>query len=187
MRELGKKVQEIRIRKGLSQEELAERAQVNVRTIQRIEANETKPRGKTIQLICSSLDISIEEIVEHGKHNDSQFMSYFHLSVLSFLIIPLGNIIFPLILWLNKKDQIIGLKETGRRLLNFQILYTILSWASILLFSFFKILHYSGSFVLFYFWIALAMLNILLAVTMAIRVKTHSKRAKYPKTIPFIS
>jgi len=46
--------------------------------------------------------------------------------VLTFIFIPLGNIIIPLILWLTKRDKIIGLNEQGADLLNFQILWTLL-------------------------------------------------------------
>jgi len=43
MNEIGQKIREVRKRKGLSQEELAESAKVNLRTIQRIENNENEP------------------------------------------------------------------------------------------------------------------------------------------------
>jgi len=43
------------------------------------------------------------------------------------LSIPLGNIIIPLILWITKRDKIIGLNEQGADLLNFQILWTLLT------------------------------------------------------------
>jgi len=38
MNEIGTKIKELRRKKGLSQEELAENSKVNLRTIQRIEA-----------------------------------------------------------------------------------------------------------------------------------------------------
>ena len=43
---VGVKIKELRKKKGFSQEELAETAKVNLRTIQRIENNENEPRGK---------------------------------------------------------------------------------------------------------------------------------------------
>jgi uncharacterized Tic20 family protein len=46
--------------------------------------------------------------------------------VLTFIFIPLGNIIIPLILWITKRDKIIGLNEQGADLLNFQILWTLI-------------------------------------------------------------
>ena len=52
MNKIGEKIKEARKKKGLSQEDLAESAKVNLRTIQRIENNENEPRGKTLNLIC---------------------------------------------------------------------------------------------------------------------------------------
>ena len=47
--------------KGLSQEELAERAKVSLRTIQRIEKGESEPRGFTLQAIAGALGKPVEE------------------------------------------------------------------------------------------------------------------------------
>ena len=46
-----KKISETRKIKGLTQEELAEQSQINLRTIQRIENSESVPRGQTLNLI----------------------------------------------------------------------------------------------------------------------------------------
>ncbi|WNH11717.1 helix-turn-helix domain-containing protein [Thalassobellus suaedae] len=131
MNDIGNKIKEVRKRKGLSQEELAEAAKVNLRTIQRIENNENEPRGKTLHLICEVLDLNTEDLLDYGKKTDNSYLIYLHLSVITFLIIPLGNIIIPFILWMTKKDKIIGLKETGTNILNFQILWTLLSYCKL--------------------------------------------------------
>jgi uncharacterized Tic20 family protein len=68
----------------------------------------------------------MEDILDYGKTEDNKYLKYFHLSVLTFIFIPLGNIIIPLILWITKRDKIIGLNEQGADLLNFQILWTLL-------------------------------------------------------------
>jgi transcriptional regulator with XRE-family HTH domain len=128
MNKIGEKIKEARKKKGLSQEDLAESATVNLRTIQRIEKNENEPRGKTLNLICSVLDINTEDILDYGKQNDKSYLVIFHLSVLAFLVIPLGNIIMPLILWVNKKEKVIGLNTLGKNILNFQIVWSILSF-----------------------------------------------------------
>ena len=47
--ELGKRISEMRKAKGLTQEELVELCNLNVRTIQRIEAGEVTPRSLFIQ------------------------------------------------------------------------------------------------------------------------------------------
>jgi len=59
---IAKKIIETRMIKGLTQEELAEKATLNLRTIQRIENAENEPRGKTLKLICDALEISSEEL-----------------------------------------------------------------------------------------------------------------------------
>jgi transcriptional regulator with XRE-family HTH domain len=46
---LAERVKELRNRKGISQELLAEQSGLSLRTIQRIENNETVPRGETLK------------------------------------------------------------------------------------------------------------------------------------------
>jgi transcriptional regulator with XRE-family HTH domain len=55
--ELGKKISEMRKAKGLTQEELVELCNLNVRTIQRIEAGEVTPRSYTIKALFEALGI----------------------------------------------------------------------------------------------------------------------------------
>lgn len=62
---IGNKIKEVRTKKGISQDELAELTNINLRTIQRIESNESKPRAKTLSLICDALGINITEITEN--------------------------------------------------------------------------------------------------------------------------
>jgi transcriptional regulator with XRE-family HTH domain len=60
---IAKKISETRKIKGLTQEELAEQAKINLRTIQRIENSESVPRGKTLNLICEVLEIDSKELI----------------------------------------------------------------------------------------------------------------------------
>ncbi len=48
-----------------------------------------------------------------------------HLAALAGLIIPFGNIIGPLVVWLVKKDEMPIVNEYGKESLNFQITATI--------------------------------------------------------------
>jgi len=121
MESIGTKILEIRKRKGLTQEELSDLSKINLRTLQRIEKDETEPRGNTLKNLCQTLEINIEDILDYGKIEDFKFIKFFHLSVLTFVIIPLGNIILPMILWLTKRDKILYLNEQGVSLLNYQI------------------------------------------------------------------
>src|SRR5687767_2139052 len=60
--ELGKKIVELRMAKGLTQEELVELCNVSVRTIQRIENGEVTPRSYTVKTIFSALDYDLEKM-----------------------------------------------------------------------------------------------------------------------------
>lgn len=60
--ELGRKILEWRKAKGLTQEELVDLCQINVRTIQRIEAGEVTPRPFTLKTILGALGVDNEEI-----------------------------------------------------------------------------------------------------------------------------
>jgi transcriptional regulator with XRE-family HTH domain len=69
MNMVGKKISETRKSKGLTQEELAEMSKMNLRTIQRIENNESIPRGKTLSLICEVLEINMVEMINIETNN----------------------------------------------------------------------------------------------------------------------
>lgn len=186
MNEIGKKLRELRKRKGLSQEELAELASINLRTIQRIENNESEPRGNTLNQICKVLDINAEDILDYGKQTDNNYLLFFHLSVLSFLVIPLGNIIIPMILWLTKKEKVIGLKKAGANLLNYQIVWTVFSTLSIMSFAYLKIMHIDHFITAFYLFIGLQILNIILPIYFTIKSKEGDIEKKYPVILRLI-
>jgi transcriptional regulator with XRE-family HTH domain len=57
--ELGKKIIELRKKKGLTQEELVDKCKLNVRTLQRIESGEVNPRSYTIKIIFETLECEI--------------------------------------------------------------------------------------------------------------------------------
>jgi transcriptional regulator with XRE-family HTH domain len=67
--DLGKKIAELRKAKGFTQEELVEKCNLNVRTLQRIESGEVVPRSYTLKLILTALDYNIHgtsENIENG-------------------------------------------------------------------------------------------------------------------------
>jgi len=53
-----------------------------------------------------------------------------HLSTLSGFIIPFGNIIGPLVIWLTKKEGSVLIDDQGKEALNFQISMTIYSFVA---------------------------------------------------------
>ncbi|WP_350284508.1 helix-turn-helix transcriptional regulator [uncultured Croceitalea sp.] len=60
--ELGLKITELRKQKGLTQEELVDQCNINVRTLQRIESGDVSPRIYTIKTILSALDYDYETL-----------------------------------------------------------------------------------------------------------------------------
>jgi uncharacterized Tic20 family protein len=56
-----------------------------------------------------------------------------HLAALSGFIIPFGNILGPLIVWLMKKDTMPLVNQHGKEALNFQITVTIAMIISVML------------------------------------------------------
>lgn len=71
--ELGQKILELRKQKGFTQEELVEQCNINVRTIQRIEAGEVMPRSFTLKTILNALGEDLEKLQESETSNSDNF------------------------------------------------------------------------------------------------------------------
>lgn len=69
---LGNKIVELRKQKGLTQEDLVEKCNINVRTIQRIEAGETTPRMHTIKMIFDALGLPYEKVFK-AEYQEGRF------------------------------------------------------------------------------------------------------------------
>jgi len=123
---LAKRVKELRNRRGLSQELLAENSGLGIRTIQRIENGETEPRGDTLRRLANALDSSPDEIIDWTITEDKGFLMALNLSSLGFILFPLLGILIPLILWISKKGKIKHLNHISKEILNFQISWTII-------------------------------------------------------------
>lgn len=122
---LGKRVKELRLSNGFSQEYLADESKLNLRTIQRIESGTTIPRGDTLLRLSSSLKISPDELLDWSKREDTGQLLLINLSGLSFILNPFLGLIIPLALWVSKRDKVIRADETGKELINFQISWLI--------------------------------------------------------------
>ena len=132
--ELAQKIKELRSRKGFSQEQLADVAQINLRTVQRIESGEVEPRGDTMKRIAIAFDITPDELIDWAEQEDKGLLAFINLSALSFIAFPLLGIIVPLAVWMMKKDRVRSLNDTGKRLLNFQISWCLLLFTGYILF-----------------------------------------------------
>ena len=76
------------------------------------------------------------EVIHNAKRTDTQLLVITHLSQLLTYITGFGGLIVPLIIWLTKKDEVEGMDEHGKSIINFQLtilLITVLSIPGILL------------------------------------------------------
>ena len=66
---------------------------------------------------------------------DKQLLVLTHLSQLLDFVMGIGGFIVPLVLWLTKKEDVIGMDEHGKAILNFRIsmFIYILIWIPLIL------------------------------------------------------
>ena len=93
---IGRLIKELRIKNGMTQEDLAEKTELSSRTIQRIENGEVDPRAYTLQMIANALDVDYELFVETDSDEEKEikneknmtWLALMHLSGLFLLFIP---------------------------------------------------------------------------------------------------
>ncbi len=129
MKTSGKRVQEARFRCGLTQEELAGKCDINVRTIQRIENDEVVPRAGNLKIIGEVLGEDFNQ-TGNSSSEDRLWIVLMHLSS----IIPV--VIVPVIIYSLKKDEISGIEKHWKSVVNFQITMCIVLFSSSLLIIF---------------------------------------------------
>lgn len=124
-KELALRIKNLRSRKGFSQEELADKTGLSLRTIQRIENGETEPRGDSLKRLAAAFDVAPDEIMDWTVEENNGFLTSLNLAALTFIIFPLLGILVPLIMWISKKDKIKGINATAKSILNFQITWVM--------------------------------------------------------------
>jgi hypothetical protein len=100
-----------------------------------------------------------------------------HVSALAGFVVPFGNILGPLIVWLIKKNEIPSVDAHGKESLNFQISVLIYLAVSAVL-----VLVLVGVFLM----MAIAIAAIVLVVIAAIKA-SNGEFYRYPLTIRFIT
>lgn len=88
---IGKHVKEIRISKGFTQTELAEKSGIAVRTIQRIENSEVNPSIYSLNAIGAALDVKLNEFPMVA--NDGKFEFKIVISNFSNLFVDIKTLI----------------------------------------------------------------------------------------------
>ena len=185
---LSTRLKELRNRKGLSQETLAEESGLSLRTIQRIENNESKPTGETLKRLSNALDINPDELIDWSIKEDLKYLVFMNLSSLTFIFFPLLGILVPFMLWSSRKGKIKNINEVGRALINFEITWTITLFIIpfvLFLFSKIGILENFNLALLITVLAMMYLVNILLIVVSSIRI-SNGKNALYFSVIKFL-
>lgn len=168
--------------KGYTQEELADRTEVAIRTIQRIEKGQVTPHLKTVKLLAEALSIEVDDLLELENPKEevleSKWLLLIHSTPVLGLVIPLCNVLFPLFLWIHKRGDNPLYEEHGRKVVNFQITMTILFLLSLIalvtiegwgFFMFISVLPFT---------VIVSLINIVSAL--------NKQTCFYPLSIPFI-
>ncbi|MDZ7344612.1 MAG: DUF4870 domain-containing protein [candidate division KSB1 bacterium] len=112
-----------------------------------------------------------------ATHDQNTWAMLCHLSTFAGFIIPFGNIVGPLLVWLIKKDEFPLVEDQGKEALNFQISMTIYIIASIVL-----ILLLIGIPLL----VGLCLFDIIVTVIAAIKAN-QGEKFRYPLAIRLIN
>jgi len=179
---LGKNLIYHRKLKGYTQEALSERTEVTVRTIQRIEKGEVNPHLQTVKLLAAALEINVDDLLllENPKEETIQkkWLLLMHGTPLLGFFLPFCNVLFPLFLWIHKREDNDIYNRHGIRIVNFQItvlLFYILSFVALLTIE-------KWGFFIFISIIPLCALLVIANIVYA--VKEH--KCYYPLAIPFL-
>ncbi len=134
MEDIGSIIKELRILKGLTQEELAEQTGLSVRTIQRIESGEVDPRTYTLTALAQALEVDLEVLTSKKIDSPKTFSQdaynwviLMHLSGILTFVFP------PLLIWLFKKEELAEYEQHFKDIMNFQLSIFIYLIASAIL------------------------------------------------------
>lgn len=122
---LASKTKSLRNRKGFSQEQLAEESKLSLRTIQRIEKSESIPRGDTLVKLTQALGVTPDELLEWDIIEEKGYVELLNWGSLAFIIQPFLGVIIPLVMWIYKREKIQLVDDSGKKIINFQITWTL--------------------------------------------------------------
>ena len=194
---LASKIKDLRNRKGFSQEQLSEESKLSLRTIQRIEKGTSIPRGDTLIKLTQALEVTPDDLLEWTIIEDKGYLTLLNLSAISVLVQPLLGIIIPLVMWILKREKVKLVDDTGRKLISFQITWTIIVYIVLILatkgsylpFNF-NLLNsipvFIADFSIFTAMILFLYLYNIISIVLNIRKSQKGLKNKYLPAIPFL-
>lgn len=91
--QIGTKIAELRLQKGMTQKELADLCNVDIRTIQRIESGEVIPRMHTVKLLSNALEYNLNQFYSSTESDNKTFKKQIHLSYVAGIIFAINYIL----------------------------------------------------------------------------------------------
>ena len=191
------KLATLRKQKGMTQEELAHLTNVTVRTIQRIESGESKPRTFTLKAIATALGVPLDAILvpepqqdatpapENSHIPDKDFLYVFCLSCFSFIVVPYVHFLLPGYLLKKKKlsSQLSVQFAQGviRQQISWVVCFHLLLLAT-LVYNFLLAQYGNRGYLINYLWIVVLMyiVNFIIISYHLISLRRHSEPAINP-------
>ncbi|MGO1245697.1 MAG: helix-turn-helix domain-containing protein [Sphingobacterium sp.] len=171
--ELSEKITIARKRKGLTQEQLADLANITVRTVQRIESGESVPRVFTIKTLAEALGTNFEDLIinetpsnnplngssvfqrDFNPDNEKHILKILCLSCFSYLAVPLVHFLIPSYFLKHSDTSNTKTINVARAIIRRQIYWTIVHSFLLLLtlgYNFIVSVHFDASYLLHYLW-----------------------------------
>jgi transcriptional regulator with XRE-family HTH domain len=178
------KLKTIREFQNLTQEELAEKSGISVRTIQRIETGKA-PKGYTLKVLAKVLAIAESELLfekpekenleyleEMDKTQEIVLINFtnlklINLSSIPFIVIPPFNIIVPVLLMLKMKQK----NRLTKQLISIQILWTIVAPIIFMLGVFLKLGNQFTPLIM----VLIVLSNVFIILRNAVEIDKHKK------------
>lgn len=117
------------------------------------------------------------ERITYASNDERTWAMLCHLSALAGYIIPFGNFIAPLVIWIIKKDEYAEVNKQGKDALNFQLsmlIYLIIGGILTMILVGFLVL------------LALAIFNLVVIITATVK-SNNGERYTYPLALKIIS
>lgn len=181
-------LKKIREEKNFTQEELAEKSGLSVRTIQRIEAG-TAPKGYTLKTLASTLEVAEKDLlISDDSNNQTEtevlveepiligeqienlnltLIKIINLSSLPFAWFPVANFLPPLLIMIFTKEK----SPVVKQIISLQIFLAIISPVIFMIVAFLKL----GSASVLTTMIGLTLLNIFIILRNAYEIDKRQK------------
>mgnify|MGYP003632008872 CR=1 FL=1 len=182
-----KTIKEHRLIRHLSQQELSARSGVSIRTIQRLENNDTNGSPFVIKSLCKALDIPLDSFKNtHTQIDDKSLTStkqlkYINFSSLLALFIPFSNLIVPAILYFSFRKFLFSEidKEAALKIISFQIIWSAFTLVLIVFIPLFIQLVFGTSEIMdvpIFIWVYLLFLSLLLVITLSTAARLNQSK-----------